>query len=56
MIYFHCFSGDNTVLWKQGERVISAGMVQVRKDARLTLVEASSLRITGVDVADTGKY
>ena len=43
------------MLWKQGERVISAGNVQVRKDARLTLVEAASLRITGVDVADTGK-
>ena len=43
------------MLWKQGERVISAGNVQVRKDARLTLVEAASLRITGVDVADTGE-
>ena len=48
------FSGDGIVLWKQGERVISAGSIQVRKDYRLTLVEANSLRITDVDVTDTG--
>lgn len=48
--------GDSIVLWKQGERVISAGPIQVRKDFRFTLVEAASLRITGVDVADTGNY
>jgi len=48
--------GDGTVLWKQGERVISAGSIQVRKDYRLTLVEANSLRITNVDVTDTGNY
>ena len=53
-VQFISFSGDGTVLWKQGERVISAGPVQVRKDYRLTLVEANSLRITNVDVTDTG--
>jgi len=42
-------------LWKQGERVISAGEVKVRKDDRLTLVEAASLRIDKVDVADAGE-
>jgi len=35
--------------------VISAGSVKVRKDERLTLVEAASLRIDKVDVADAGK-
>ena len=44
------------MLWKQGERVLSAGIVKVRKDKRIALVEHSSLRITGVDVADTGNY
>ena len=53
-IFLHYISGDGTVLWKQGERVISAGSIQVRKDYRLTLVEANSLRITDVDVTDTG--
>ena len=53
-IIFLYFSGDGIVLWKQGERVISAGSIQVRKDYRLTLVEANSLRITDVDVTDTG--
>lgn len=49
------FTGEGTVLWKQGERVISAGSIKVRKDYRLTLVEANSLRITNVDVSDSGK-
>ena len=42
------------MLWKQGERVLSAGPIQVRKDFRMTLVEAASLRITNVHVSDTG--
>ena len=49
-------SGEGTVLWKQGERVISAGPIQVRKDERLKLVEHNSLRITDVDVSDSGNY
>ena len=48
-------SSHTTVLWKQGERVITAGSVKVRKDHRLTMAEASSLKISGVGVADTGK-
>ena len=47
-------TGDSIVLWKQGERVLSAGPIQVRKDFRMTLVEAASLRITNVHVSDTG--
>ena len=35
---------------------MSAGEVKVRVDDRFALVEASSLRISGVDVADTGKF
>ena len=53
-IYFP-FSGDSIVLWKQGDRVISAGPIQVRKDYRFALVEAASLRISEITVADTGK-
>ena len=52
------FAGDSshtTVLWKQGERVITAGDVKVRKDGRLSMAEASSLKISGVGVADTGE-
>ena len=48
-------SSHTTVLWKQGERVITAGAVKVRKDGRLSMAEASSLKISGVGVADTGE-
>ena len=34
MIFF-TISGDGTVLWKQGERVISAGAIQVNFDKDL---------------------
>ena len=51
---FYDITGDSIVLWKQGERVLSAGPIQVRKDFRMTLVEAASLRITNVHVSDTG--
>ena len=51
---FYDIAGDSIVLWKQGERVLSAGPIQVRKDFRMTLVEAASLRITNVHVSDTG--
>ena len=50
----YSFAGDSIVLWKQGERVISAGPIQVRKDFRFALVESASLRISEVTVADTG--
>ena len=39
----------------QGERVLSAGPIQVRRDSRMSLVEAASLRIKDVDVADAGE-
>ena len=44
------------MLWKLGERVLSAGPIQVRKDYRMALVEAASLQIKNVHVSDTGKY
>ena len=53
---FYSNAGEGTVLWKQGERVISAGPIQVRKDERLKLVEHNTLRITDVDVSDSGNY
>ena len=54
LLIFNILIGDSIVLWKQGERVLSAGPIQVRKDFRMTLVEAASLRITNVHVSDTG--
>ena len=36
--------------------MLSAGPIQVRKDYRMTLVEAASLQIRSVDVSDTGKH
>ena len=51
---FWHFLGDSVVLWKKGERVLTAGPIHVRKDFRLNLVEANSLKIENVHVSDTG--
>ncbi|XP_023336645.1 limbic system-associated membrane protein isoform X2 [Eurytemora carolleeae] len=52
--------GDNTIVWRQGERVISAGAVKVRKDARMNLVETNfspnNLEIQNLQLLDAGNY
>ena len=35
------FSGDSIIVWKQPDRIISAGMAMIRKDVRMSLLEHS---------------
>ena len=49
------FTGASTVIWKQSNRIISAGDVIIRKDARLSLNEGFSLRIDGLREEDEGE-
>ena len=43
------------MIWKQSNRIISAGDVIIRKDARLSLNDGFSLRIDGLREEDEGK-
>ena len=49
------FPGESTVIWKQSNRIISAGDVIIRKDARLSLNDGFSLRIDGLREEDEGE-
>ena len=50
------FAGESTVIWKQSNRIISAGDDIIRKDARLSLNDGFSLRIDGLREEDEGDY
>ena len=46
-------------MWKQPDRIISAGMGMIRKDKRMTLLGHSdgvNLQITNLDFDDAGNY
>ena len=54
LILFFLISGDSTVVWKQGNRVIFADRVHIGKDLRASIVDNTSLVLTGVDTQYTG--
>ena len=54
LIIFFQISGDSTVVWKQGNRVIFADRVHIGKDLRASIVDNTSLVLTGVDTQYTG--
>ena len=51
----HLITGDATVLWKQGERVIYADKVHIGRELRASIVDGTSLLLRGVDTQYTGK-
>lgn len=51
--------GDSIIVWKQPDRIISAGMSMIRKDVRMSLQEHSqgiNLQIRYLDMDDAGNY
>lgn len=48
--------GDATVVWKLGDRVIYADRVHIGKDLRASIIDNTSLVLTGVDTQYTGNY
>ena len=51
--------GSSIIVWKQPDRIISAGMGMIRKDKRMKLLEHSdgvNLQITNLDIDDAGNY
>ena len=44
------------IVWKQRRRILFAGSLRVRQDARLSLGEGGGLRVEGVEAADAGEY
>lgn len=48
--------GESTVIWKQSNRIISAGPVIIRKDPRLSLEDKFNLRVDDLKESDEGEY
>jgi len=51
--------GSSIIVWKQPDRIISAGMGMIRKDRRMKLLEHNdgvNLQITNLDIDDAGNY
>jgi len=51
--------GDSVIVWKQPDRIISAGLSMIRKDVRMSLLEHSqgiNLHIRNLDIDDAGNY
>ena len=55
VLSFFFFQGDATVVWKLGDRVIYADRVHIGKDLRASIIDNTSLVLTGVDTQYTGK-
>ncbi|QQP41359.1 Uncharacterized protein FKW44_015705, partial [Caligus rogercresseyi] len=47
---------DSVVIWKQSNRIISAGEVVIRKDPRISLLEGFNLQIRNLRESDAGEY
>jgi len=48
--------GDSNIIWKESNRVISAGTTIIRKDPRLSLEDGYNLRIDDLQETDSGEY
>ncbi len=48
-------SGESTVIWKEADRIISAGDILIRKDRRLSIVDGFSLKIDNLRERDAGE-
>ena len=55
MVYKDTIQGDSTLIWKKDGRMISAGDMVIRKDARMKLLD-QSLEISDVTEEDAGQY
>jgi len=47
--------GDSSIIWKESNRIISAGKIIIRKDDRLSLMDGYDLRIDNLEETDSGK-
>lgn len=50
------FPGESNIIWKESNRIITAGKIIIRKDSRLHLENGYNLRIDDLKESDTGEY
>ena len=47
---------DFVILWRKGERIISAGNLLVKKNGRVKLMDNFSLQLINIETGDAGDY
>ena len=47
---------DFVILWRKGERIISAGHLLVKKNGRVRLMDNLNLRLIHIETNDAGNY
>ena len=48
--------GRFVVLWRRGDRILSAGRLLVRKDGKVTVTESYELELRDIEETDAGEY
>ena len=48
--------GKFVVLWRKGDRILSAGKLFVRKDGKVKVTEKYDLKISDIEESDAGDY
>jgi len=48
--------GKFVVLWRKGDRILSAGKLLVRKDGKVKVTDQYDLKLSDVDESDAGEY
>ena len=48
--------GKFVVLWRKGDRILSAGKLLVRKDGKVTVTEKYELMLSDIEESDAGEY
>ena len=48
--------GKFVVLWRKGDRILSAGKLLVRKDGKVKVTEKYGLKISDIEESDVGDY
>jgi len=48
--------GKFVVLWRKGDRILSAGKLLVRKDGKVTVTEKYELKLSDIEESDVGEY
>ena len=48
--------GKFVVLWRKGDRILSAGRLLIRKDGKVMITEKYELKLSDIEESDAGEY
>ena len=48
--------GRFVILWRKGDRILSAGRLLIRKDGKVTVTKSYELKLRDIEETDAGEY